>query len=91
MQWSTYGQISEGSAQMMAVLCVETSAVDQIHAASDNVACGECRTVRLAVARRAKRVAIVAVIAERLLVPAYSTHTHTQVKKHFQSLVLIPN
>lgn len=65
-----YRQIPERGAQMVAVLRVEARVVHQIDAAADHVAGGEGRPVRLAVARRTERVAVVAVIAERLFVPA---------------------
>lgn len=56
---------------MVSVLCVETSAVNQIDAAADNVAGGESGTVGLSVARRAERISVIAVIAERLFVPTF--------------------
>lgn len=54
---------------MVPVLRVEAGVVDEVHAAADDVARGEGGPVRLPGARRAERVAVVAVVAVRVFVP----------------------
>ena len=55
-------QLFEGDPQVVSVLGVEAGAVDEVNAAADDVSRGESRAVGLARARRAKGVAVVAVI-----------------------------
>lgn len=58
---------------MVAVLGVEAGVVDEVDAAADDVARGEGGPVRLARARRAEGVSVVAVVSVRMLVPPWNT------------------
>lgn len=60
---------------MMAVLGVEADVVDEIDTAANHVARRERRPIRLARSRRAERVAVVSVVAVRLLVPTCTVST----------------
>ena len=55
------------------VLGVEARHVDEINAAANHVAGCERRPVRLTATRRAERVAIIAVITKRTLLPTYAS------------------
>lgn len=63
---------------MVPVLRVEACVVDQVHAAADDVARGERRPVGLARAGRAEGVAVVAVVAVRVFIPAWKGGTFDQ-------------
>lgn len=65
----THRQVSKCDAQIDAVLGVETSVVQKINTAANYIAGGEGGSIRLPTARGAKRVAIVAMITIRLLIP----------------------
>lgn len=57
---------------MMSILCVEARVVDEVDAAADDVTGREGGSVRLASARRAERVPVIAVVAVRVFVPAWN-------------------
>lgn len=63
-------EFAKGYSKVMSILGVKTCVVNEVHAASDDIVGGEGWTVRLPVARGAKRVAIVTVVAIGLLIPA---------------------
>lgn len=56
---------------MVSILGVEAGVVHQVDAATDHIAGRERRPVRLSGARRAERVAVVAVVAVRVFVPTW--------------------
>lgn len=60
---------SEFLTEAVAVLCVEAGVVDEIYAAANHIACCKRRSIGLPSARRAEGMAIVSVIAIRVLVP----------------------
>lgn len=64
-----YRKVREGDTQVVAILRVERGVVDQVDAAADHVTGSEGRPVRLTCARRAKAVAVIAVVTIRVLVP----------------------
>jgi len=47
----------------VAILCVETGIVDEVHTAANHIACCKCGTIGLSSARRAEGVAVVAMVA----------------------------
>lgn len=53
----------------MAILCVETSVVDEVNAAANHVACSERGAVGLPRAGGAERVAVISVVTIRVFVP----------------------
>lgn len=60
----------KSNAQMMPVLGVETSVVNEVHTTANNVASGEGRTIRLSGAGRTERMTVVSMITIGLLIPA---------------------
>lgn len=85
------GQVPEGDAQVVSVFRVETGVVHQIDTTADDVARGERWPVRLASPRTAKRVAIVAVVAIGLLVPARQTVHLKVLRSQANAHVAVPS
>jgi len=54
---------------------VEASHVDEVDAAANHVAGCERRPVRLTAARRTEGVAVIAMVAKRTLLPAFTTQS----------------
>ena len=57
------------------VLGVEAGHVNEVDTTTDNITSRECRSVRLTTAWRAERVTVIAVIAERTLLPTLRTES----------------
>lgn len=64
-----YRKVREGDAQVMAILRVEGGVVNEIYAATDHVAGGEGRSIRLSSTTWAETVAVVAVVTVWMLIP----------------------
>lgn len=64
-----YRKVREGDAQVMAILRVEGGVVNKIYAATDHVAGGEGRSIRLSSTTWAETVAVVAVVTVWMLIP----------------------
>lgn len=53
----------------VAIFCVETGAIDEVHTAANHISRGECGTIGLASPRRAEGMPIITMVTIGMLVP----------------------